>query len=132
MPVSVVTMLAPDPRRALLDDDIAAWSGGQDSPSAVRAVKAHATTGVLVREWSLILDAGNVLNVDNEPIDPNTVNDALSSLRDEELLLSYRDHTGSVFKDETVTTTVKIQDATLVKLAPESPWVLQITVREVV
>ena len=130
---SAVTMLMPKPGEAVIDSNFeTAYVGGQDSPSAVKGVKIYGVPGRIVRQWTWLFDAAQILNVDNEVVTPDKVYDAVEDLATEHLLVTVVDNTGSVWRDESETVTAKIEDITLQKIEPSGNWIVRIVATEVV
>lgn len=126
---SAITMLMENPGLVAQNDSEIVEYRYPDVPSAVRGVMVRAAHGRLTRQWEILVDAGNVLNVDNQPIDPNKVYDDLTLIGAQQLELQFSDFTSSTFKDREDTETVKIQ--TVEKLAwSNGEHVLRVIVRE--
>ena len=131
MPISAVTMLFAHPKKSVTGDDIAVYTDGVDLPSSARGVKAYAVTGRLVRQWQFRFDAGSILNVDNEPLNPDEIYDALQSLQTEDLIVAMTDNSESVWRDQSESTIVKIEKLTLQRPDKQSPGFVLAVVTEV-
>lgn len=132
MAVSAITALFAHPKKSITGDDIAAYTAGVDAPSSVRGIKAYSVTGQLVRQWQMRFDAGSILNVDNEPLNPDEVYDALQQIKAENLMLTMIDNSGSVWRDQTETVDVKIEQLELKRTDKQDPGHVIAVVTEVV
>lgn len=132
MPVSAITCLLPHPKKSVTGDDIAVYDDGVDTPSAIRAVKFYGVTGKLVRRYELRFDAGSVLNVDNEPVHPDDVYDSMTALGGEDLIVSMIDNSESVWRDQSDTLDIKIEQVRLERADKQEPGTLVVVVTEVI
>lgn len=132
MGISTVSFLLSDPKKSITGDDISAYTDGVDIPSSVRAIKVFGVGGKLVRQWELRFDAGSILNVDNETIHPDDIFDAIQSLSAENLMVTMIDNSESVWRDQSETVDIKIDNIALERNDKQSPGTVVFTVTEVV
>lgn len=111
--ISSITMLMENPDLVAQDDTEIVEYREPDIGSAVRAIKVSGVSGNLVREWTLVVNLEQILNVDNEPVQADTVYDALQASAARNLIVPFSDLVGSVFRDEEEDVDVKIEEVTL-------------------
>ena len=111
--VSTVSMLMKNPQLVAVPPGQIAEYRSPDVGSAVRAIKAHAVSGGLSRQWSLIVNLSQVFNVDNLPVNPDVVFAALGQAAASERIIPLRDLMVSVLRNETEDVDVKINEITL-------------------
>jgi len=129
---SVITMLLPRPGDSEPSTDYDfAYVAGQDSPSSIKGVKIFGVPGEIVRQWTLLLDATEILNVDNVPITKDDMRDALDALASEHRIVTFVDNTGSVWRDESETITAKIEELTIMESSPQGGAIIRMVVTEV-
>ncbi len=101
------------------------------SRTALRAVEVGLTTGEMITEWELLLDGGELVNVDGEVQDPETFYDAMVTLSAQDGIVTLVDNyqEQEQLTDTATTTNVKVIGVVIEKSTPGESEV-RVIVRE--
>lgn len=84
------------------------------NPTRIKGIQFYAIQGELVTKWLLKMDASEFLNVENAPVDPDTIIDAMETLSRNETVVSFVDE----YRSSPVTSDVKVESVSVDRESP--------------